>query len=43
MARRVAFDLLQTAKRVGPQYEAAEHKDLSEEKGFSLNNATTDD
>ena len=29
MARGVAIDLLQMAKRVGPQYEAAEHKDLS--------------
>ena len=29
MARGVAFDLLQMAKRIGPQREAAEHKDLS--------------
>ena len=29
MARGVAIDLLQMAKRVGPQYEAAEHEDLS--------------
>ena len=29
MARGVAIDLLQTAKRVGRQYEAAEHEDLS--------------
>ena len=43
MARGVAIDLLQMAERVGPQYEAAEHKDLSGEKGFSLNSATTDD
>ena len=27
MARGVAIDLLQMAKRVGPQCEAAEHKD----------------
>ena len=27
MARGVAFDLLQMAKRVGPQCEAAEYKD----------------
>ena len=26
MARGVALDLLQMAKQVGPQYEAAEHK-----------------
>ena len=29
MARGIAIDLLQMAKRVGPQYEAAEYKDLS--------------
>ena len=29
MARGVAFDLLQMAKRVGPQCEAAEYEDLS--------------
>ena len=29
VARGVAFDLLQMAKRVGPQYEIAEHEDLS--------------
>ena len=28
MARGVAFDLLQMAKRVGPQCEAAEYEDL---------------
>ena len=43
MAWGVAVDLLQMAKRVGPQYEAAEHEDLSEEKGFSLDNVITDD
>ena len=32
MARGVAIDLLQMAKRVGPQYEAAEYKDLSGRK-----------
>ena len=32
MARGVTFDLLQMAKRVGPQYEAAEYKDLSGRK-----------
>ena len=28
MARGVTLDLLQMAKRVGPQYEAAEYEDL---------------
>ena len=32
MARGIAFDLLQMAKRIGPQNEAAEYKDLSREK-----------
>ena len=32
MARGVAIDLLQMAKRVGPQYEAAEYEDLSGEE-----------
>ena len=31
MARGIAFDLLQMAKRVGPQCEAAEYEDLSGE------------
>ena len=43
MAKGVATDLLQMAKRVGPQYEAAEHKDLSGEEGFSLDSVTIDD
>ena len=43
MTRGVAVDLLQVAKRVGPQYEAAEHKDLSGEKGFSLDSVIIDD
>ena len=43
MARGVAIDLLQMAKRVGPQYEGAEHKDLSGEEGFSLDGVITDD
>ena len=34
MARGVAFDLLQMAKRVGPQYEAAEYEDLSGEESW---------
>ena len=36
MARGVAIDLLQMAKRVGPQCEAAEYKDLSGEKSLAL-------
>ena len=35
MARGVAIDLLQMAKRVGPQCEAAEYKDLSGEKSLT--------
>ena len=42
-ARGIAFDLLQMAKRVGPQCEAAEHEDLSGEKSFSLDNVIIDD
>ena len=36
MARGVAVNLLQMAKRVGPQCEAAEYEDLSGEKNFTL-------
>ena len=36
MARGVAFDLLQMAKRIGPQCKAAEHEDLSGEEDFPL-------
>ena len=43
MARGVAIDLLQMAKRVGPQREAAEHEDLSGEEGFPLNSIVVDD
>ena len=43
MARGVAFDLLQMAKRVGPQCEAAEHKNLPWEEDFPLDNVTIDD
>ena len=32
MAGGIAIDLLQVAKRIGPQREAAEHKDLSGEE-----------
>ena len=36
MARGVALDLLQMAKRVGPQYEAAEYEDLSGKENLPL-------
>ena len=35
-ARGVAFDLLQMAKQIGPQCEAAEHEYLSGEKSLPL-------
>ena len=34
-ARGVAFDLLQLAKRIGPQCEAAEYEDLSGDKSLT--------
>ena len=43
MARGVAINLLQMAKRVGPQYEAAEYVIPSLEEGFSLDSVTKDD
>ena len=43
MARGVAIDLLQMAKRVGPQCEAVEHKDLSGEKSLTLDCIAIDD
>ena len=43
MTRGIAVDLLQMAKRVGPQGEAAEHEDLSREEDFSLDNIVVDD
>ena len=42
MARGVAFDLLQMAKRVGPQRKAAEHEDLSGEKILTLDCVVVD-
>ena len=42
VARGVAIDLLQMAKRVGPQCEATEHKDLSREEGLTLDNIIVD-
>ena len=43
MARGVAFDLLQMAKRVGPQCEATEHEDLSGKESFSADGVIIDD
>ena len=43
VARGVALDLLQMAKRVGPQCEAAEYKDLSEEEDLTLDRIVQDD
>ena len=43
MARGVAVDLLQMAKRVGPQCEAAKYEDLSREEGFPLDGVVVDD
>ena len=42
-ARGVAFDLLQMAKRIGPQCEATEYKDLSGEEGLTLDCVVVDD
>ena len=36
MARGIAFDLLQMAKRVGPQCEATEYEDLPWEEDLPL-------
>ena len=43
MARGIAIGLLQMVKRVGPQYKAAEHKNMSGEEGFSLDSVAVDD
>ena len=43
MARGVAVDLLQTAKRLGLQYEAAEYEDLSREENLTLDCIIVDD
>ena len=42
MARGVAVDLLQIAKRISPQCEAAEHEDLSGEKSLTLDRVVDD-
>ena len=43
MARGVALDLLQMAKRIGPQYEAAEYEDLFGEENLTLDRIVADD
>ena len=43
MARGIAFNLLQMAKQIGPQCKAAEHEDLSGEKGLNLDRIVVDD
>ena len=43
MARGIAIDLLQMAKRIGPQCEAAEYEDLSGEENLTLDRIATDD
>ena len=43
MARGVAFNLLQMAKRIVPQCEAAEYEDLSGEKSLTLDRIVVDD
>ena len=42
VARGVAVDLLQLAKRIGPQCEPAEHEDLSGEKSLTLDRVVDD-
>ena len=43
MARGVALNLLQMAKRIGPQCKAAEYEDLSGEKSLTLDRIIVDD
>ena len=43
MAIGVAIDLLQMAKRVGPQCEATEYEDLSGEENLTLDLVVVDD
>ena len=43
MARGVAVDLLQVAKRVDPQCESAEYENLSGEKNLNLDYVVVDD
>ena len=43
MSGGVAVDLLQMAKRIGPQWEVAEHEDLFEGKSLTLDRIVVDD
>ena len=43
MARGVAFNLLQMAKRNGPQCKATEYEDLSGEKSLTLDRIVVED
>ena len=43
MVGGIAIDLLQMAKRVGPQCEAAEYEDLSREENLTLDRIFADD
>ena len=43
MARGVAFNLLQMAKRISPQCKDAEYEDLSGEKSLTLDRVVVDD
>ena len=42
MTRGVALDLLQMAKRVGPQYEATKYEDLPGEENLTLDRVVED-
>ena len=43
MARGVALNMLQTAKRIGPQCKAAEYEDLFGEENLTLDRIASDD
>ena len=43
MAGGIAIDLLQVAKQIFPQCEAAEHEDLSGEESLALDSVVDDD
>ena len=43
VAKGVAVDLFQMAKRIGPQCEATEQEDLTGEKSLTLDHSVVDD
>ena len=43
MARGIAFNLLQMAKRIGPQCKATKYEDLSGDKSLTLDRIVVDD